>query len=345
MCADTEEPEWLTRFRARDPPEAVAEAWVRGFDADAKREAEADAPTARARLRRAIVNSTCPEVRADAADRWRYTGSVLRAADAVLGIPPPVPRAAGGSVPGSRAALRSGAPTTVVAGDGRPGTLGVVWSDFAGACNAQELRRRGVTRRLNCAVEIVGKLPAGDGIPTTDVAMEDVFDDDAPGVIATWVAQLREIVGAMRGWRAEGGVVNVNCQMGKNRSGAAVAAWLCSECGWELPEAVEHLRGLTALALCNPHLVRAVADFLMVDATVPLHPSGDGGAWVCVSPPGTPRAGGTEAFEDVVRQAAQQLGSAAWQAAASDGGGGQGEGEGSDGGDVAGLFDDLSDVD
>ena len=45
----------------------------------------------------------------------RYTGSVLRATDAVLGIPPPMPRAAGGSVPGSLAALRSGAPTTVVA--------------------------------------------------------------------------------------------------------------------------------------------------------------------------------------------------------------------------------------
>lgn len=65
---------------------------------------------------------------------------------------------------------------------------------------------------------------------------------------------------------------------------------MCSEAGWKLEEAVEHLRGITALACGNPYLIEAVAKFLNVDADVPLNPAGDQGHWICISPPGTPTA-------------------------------------------------------
>ena len=41
----------------------------------------------------------------------------------------------------------------VLQGDGRPGTLGLWWSDFATAAQSDELAAKGITRRLNMAAE------------------------------------------------------------------------------------------------------------------------------------------------------------------------------------------------
>jgi len=41
---------------------------------------------------------------------------------------------------------------------------------------------------------------------------------------------------------------------------------MCSEAGWTLENAVEHLRSITALACGNPYLIDAVARFLQVEA-------------------------------------------------------------------------------
>lgn len=64
--------------------------------------------------------------------------------------------------------------------------------------------------------------------------------------------------------------------------------WLCSECGWQLESAVEHLRSITALACGNPYLIDAVAKFLEVQVDIPLNQAGDQGHWICISPPGSP---------------------------------------------------------
>ena len=64
----------------------------------------------------------------------------------------------------------------------------------------------------------------------------------------------------------------------------ALRAILGSECGWKLEDAVEHLRGITALACGNPYLIEAVAKFLKVDANVPLNPAGDDGRCPRVTP-------------------------------------------------------------
>mmetsp|Transcript_7400 Transcript_7400/g.16724 ORF Transcript_7400/g.16724 Transcript_7400/m.16724 type:complete len:355 (+) Transcript_7400:209-1273(+) len=304
-----DQPEWLKLFCAAAPAEDVAKAWKEGLTEEGRKEAEADPPTARARLRRLIVDSEAPEVRRDADNGWKYTGAILRAADAVLGIPPPKPRGyAFGKGP---AASGSGAPAVsrrVAEGDGRPGSLGLFWSDYGGAINIEQLKALGVTRRLNVAAEAVGKLTIDESIPITDVPMEDIFDEEkAINAIGTWKRQLSEILSILRTWREEGQIVNVNCQMGKNRSGTTCLIWLCAECGWEVNAAVDHLRKITALALGNPHLVRAAVDFLKVEAEVPLNPAGDGGGWVCISPPGSPRAGGTAEFEATAAQALNQL--------------------------------------
>merc|ERR1719282_865364 len=306
MAAVSEEPEWFTLYRARAPAEEVANVWFQSLGPEARQEAKDDAPTARARLRRTITDSPCAEVRADATNNWRYTGSVLRAADAVLGIPPP--RATGHTT--SAAPSGCGAPSVsrmVVPGDGQPGTLGLWWSDFGGACCLEQLRAKGVTCRLNVAVEAVNKFP-DDNLEIVHVPMEDIFDEErSQSALSTWVTQLGEACQILRNWRQTGAVVNVSCQMGKNRSGAICLAWLCKECGWGMEQAVEHLRNVTFLACANPHLLKAVSLFLEVDAVVPLNPAGDGGGWICISPPGTPRAGGTQAFEDTARQALEKL--------------------------------------
>jgi len=339
-----DEPRWLSLFRAGATAEEVATAWKEGMSPEERQEADKDGPLARAKFRRAIVDSEAPEVRADAANGFQRVGALLRAADAALGIAPPKTR----TRVGGPAASGSGAPNVsrlVSEADGSPGTLALWWSDFGAACNAVQLRERKVTRRINVAAEAVGRLPRTDGIPTDDVAMIDVFDDDeAPYAIATWVVQLREALRLMRGWREEGAVVNVNCQMGKNRSGAVCLVWLCSECGWQVEAAVEHLRNITALGLANPHLVKAVTELLGVEAAIPLNPAGDGGGWVCISPPGTPREGGMESFEESARQAIAQLAGERGDTGVTVGGGQQ---QDSDDEDIKPLFgeDDLDDVD
>merc|ERR1711988_358364 len=66
----------------------------------------------------------------------------------------------------------------------------------------------------------------------------------------------------------------------------------------ELEEAVTHLRSITPLACGNPHLMAAMTQVLGVpDAKVPLNPAHDGGGWVCISPPGSPRAGSAQEFD------------------------------------------------
>jgi len=234
----------------------------------------------------------------------------------------------------------------VLGGEGAPGTLGLWWSDFEGAICEEQLRERGITHRLNLAAEAVNKFPEGSGLPTRHIPMEDYFRNESdPEVTATWMVQLGEILEVLRGWRREGAVVNVSCQMGKNRSGAAVLVWLCSECGWEVGPATERLREITALACGNPHLMRAVAEFLGADAEVPLNPAGDSGGWVCISPPGSPRAGGTDAFEDAAREALAKL-AQGLDGSAGDGAGGQMRVEEDEpacdsGGDLSGLFDGI----
>jgi len=157
-----------------------------------------------------------------------------------------------------------------------------------------------VTHRLNVAAECVGKFPEekeGKGdtcvLKTVHVPMRDLFGEDCDDeVIAEWVAQLGQALDILREWKKEGAVVNINCQMGKNRSGAAVAIWMCRERGWGLMEAVLKLREITALACGNPHIIKALTIFLDEPAAeVPLNPAGDGGGWICISPPGSPRAG------------------------------------------------------
>mmetsp|Transcript_129824 Transcript_129824/g.277110 ORF Transcript_129824/g.277110 Transcript_129824/m.277110 type:complete len:387 (+) Transcript_129824:37-1197(+) len=336
------EPEWLTLFRAFSSPEDVAAAWKAGLSPELVEVAKTDAMTVVRTLRRAIVDSPCAEVRADAANGWEYTGAVMRAADAVLGVAPPKPRfnlpaqepLAPPSVAGSAtSALVAEAPSAelrfqprkVLDGDGSPGTLGIWWSDFETACNARRLKEEcGVTHRLNMAAEAKGKFPeekiADGAVPnevsretetlleTLHVPMQDQFDPDS-GLCDDWPAQLQEIIEILRSLRCKGSVVNINCNMGKNRSGAAILLWLCLECGWSYATAVNHLRSLVPLACGNPHLVAAVAQLLKVDEVVPLNPGADGGGWVCISPPGSPRlgAGAVQKHEDTAAEAMRLL--------------------------------------
>ena len=91
--------------------------------------------------------------------------------------------------------------------------------------------------------------------------------------------QLPEILKVLREFRDEGAVVNINCKMGKNRSGVAVLLWLVCEAKWgTLPETVDHLRKINFMALGNPVLLMAVVKYLEVDpnSVTMLPPSGDG---------------------------------------------------------------------
>lgn len=309
MAADAmEDPEWFALFRASAAPDEVAAAWLRYISPEQLAEAKAQPGAARQNMRRSIINSECPEVRRDADSGWKYTGSVMRALGVALGDVPAAK--SGGALAGAGASgrgARARVSRQVVPGDGSPGTLGLWWSDFEAANNLEQLRDSGVTHRLNVAREAIGKFPEG-GPETADIAMEDIFDDNhSDEAIAGWLPQFADAMAVLRRWRDAGAVVNVNCQMGKNRSGCICLLWMCTECGWEMEAAADHLRSITALALGNPHLLKAAADFLQVDGHVPLNPAGDGGGWVCISPPGSPRVGGTAAFENIAIGAASQL--------------------------------------
>lgn len=360
--ANAEEPEWLTLYRARKSAEVVAASWLAGLGPEDSKEAEEDPPLARAKLRKAIVNSECPEVRADAKDGFKFTGAVMRAAEKVLGIPPPkaMSRSANLSDRVPKDAPSHFRPKLIIDGNGDPGTLGVWWSDYDTAKESERLREHcGVTHRLNMAIEVVEKMP--EDVPSKEgvvplknihIPMEDSFDPDV-GLCEAWPNQLHQVLHIMRGLRDEGAVVNINCQMGKNRSGAAVLIWLCAECGWSLEDAVKHLRNITALACGNPHLIKSVSDTLGVSTYVPLNPAADGeGGWVCISPPGSPRAGAAEAFDaDLTQKAAEAL-SRLGDAEHCEAGGAVAASSNAEGveqeeeaGDMGALFSDLDDVD
>eukprot|EP00927_Polykrikos_kofoidii_P060443 TRINITY_DN55424_c0_g1_i1.p1 TRINITY_DN55424_c0_g1~~TRINITY_DN55424_c0_g1_i1.p1 ORF type:complete len:397 (+),score=68.36 TRINITY_DN55424_c0_g1_i1:63-1253(+) len=334
--AATQPPFWEDLFCARAPARDVAEAWFASLPAEEKKKAKSNSMAAVRELRTHIIRSPKPEISSDRNMSWKYTGSVMRAVDAVLGVKlpsnsaPKIPAVAplapsaqsGSSAPAARA------PILVVKGDGSPGTLGLWWSDFEAAANAPYLRTVcGVTHRLNVAAEVVAKLPEDDGVMmetsrgsnseaspslkrplvTGHVPMQDVFSDDED-LRATWAKQLTEAWELMCVWRRDGAVVNINCQMGKNRSGATILIWLCKECGWELKEAVAHVRSMNPLAVANPHLLMALGDALGTDGKCDLNPAHDGGGWVCISPPTSPRQGSSQPnFEDIAAQAASKL--------------------------------------
>mmetsp|Transcript_123872 Transcript_123872/g.246512 ORF Transcript_123872/g.246512 Transcript_123872/m.246512 type:complete len:340 (-) Transcript_123872:70-1089(-) len=309
-----DEPTWLSFFRSRVSPEDVASQWVLDMCPEEVEKAKQDPQAARARLRQRIVEANC----ADAADGWSYTGAVLRAADAALGIVHQKAEPAFHAKPSSFATgcidmMLGEKPfrmKRIVEGDGSPGNLAIWWSDFESANQAENLAKYcGVNCRLNCAAELVDKF-AGSTLVTRHMPMHDTFSDE-DDVIATWTDQLRGALEALRELRKEGAVVNVNCRMGKNRSGAVVAAWLCTECGWSLDQAVEHLRQMNPLALANPHLAEALRMVLQAENTIPLNRAPDGGGWICLSPPGTPRDGAAantgSQFQDLAAEAAAKL--------------------------------------
>jgi len=275
-------------------------------------------PTASRRIPRqqlpelaAIVDAQwCPEVKADSKSGWKYTGAVMRALEAALdgNTDPALSQQARGrrGAPSGR-----GAPSVsrmVLPGDGHPGTLGIWWSDFEAAHRIEQLRANGITHRLNVAAEAINHFE-DDGLETVHVPMEDIFAQDVSAdLLDQWCEQFEQVLIILRSWCKLGAIVNISCQMGKNRSGCCCLVWLCAECGWRLDEGVEMLRDITALACGNPHLVTAVANLVgAYDVDVPLNPAGDGGGWVCISPPTSPRAGGTAAFEDVAFDAVRKL--------------------------------------
>ena len=293
---------WQLRFGESAPAPVVVAAWLQALDTAARAGAEADPPVARNLLRQQLVelrNSAHEPARATAAEDasagFKYLGAIIRALDAALGVAPIV-RAAAASAPGRPTALR------VLAGEGgKPGTLGLYWSNWEAARDANALIAQGITHRLNVAAEAVSSLSKddGDGLVTAHVRMEDRYHEDhgdsaedAQEAIAIWASQLQQCLAQLRRWREDGAVVNINCQMGKNRSGAAVAMWLIAEAGWELLPTVTHLREISSLSLGNPHLNVALAEALQLPpgVTVPLNPATDGGSFVCISPPGSPKA-------------------------------------------------------
>jgi len=188
------------------------------------------------------------------------------------------------------------------------------WSDFETANQLKQLHEScGVTHRLNCAAEVVHKFSEVDGdarlpVETIHVPMEDKFDDD-DDVKEVWREQMEQGLEILRRLRDEGAVVNINCQMGKNRSGCMVLLWLCSECGWKLHEAAEHIRVVTAIAVANPYMLLVVNRILGVNEVLPLNEAGEQGGWIMISPPGSPRLGGTAAVEATAQQAMSMVGS------------------------------------
>eukprot|EP00438_Fugacium_kawagutii_P012462 Skav233502 [mRNA] locus=scaffold2687:200066:204367:- [translate_table: standard] len=159
------------------------------------------------------------------------------------------------------------------------------------------------------AAEVVKKFPEASDKPP-------LLHEVNEGCVEEWAEQLGEALELLRSLRPNGASVNVSCQMGtwaaarleveprgelcggwqqrrdspcKNRSAAAILVWMCSEGGWKLEAAVEHLRSITALACGNPYLIDAVAKFLQVEVDIPLNDAGEDGHWICISPPGTPR--------------------------------------------------------
>lgn len=85
------EPAWLLQFIARAPAADVVAAWLQSMGPEGFKKAAADPHAARTALRVAIVDyrTTCESVYDDSQNGWKYTGSLLRAVDAALALPPP----------------------------------------------------------------------------------------------------------------------------------------------------------------------------------------------------------------------------------------------------------------
>eukprot|EP00658_Telonema_sp_P-2_P004256 TRINITY_DN11598_c0_g1_i1.p1 TRINITY_DN11598_c0_g1~~TRINITY_DN11598_c0_g1_i1.p1 ORF type:complete len:234 (-),score=59.87 TRINITY_DN11598_c0_g1_i1:238-939(-) len=213
----------------------------------------------------------------------------MRATDAALNVAPPTSKF-NATLPDRDKDV----PIQVVP-PGSKGGLEVWWSSFKATADGEGLRARGITDRFNLAVELVDRFE--DGVPTAHVPMEDFFsiDDDSQNQVAMdgWVATLPLILPALRALRDKGAVVNINCKMGKNRSGVAVLLWLVVEEGWELDAAIQHLREISYLALGNPCLLRCVAAHLgmeiKTDVLCPDPTREDGLGWISISPPPSPR--------------------------------------------------------
>ena len=348
----SEEPEWLRLYGIDAPAALVVKAWLEALGPVDREDANADPHSARTVLRLAIVDSreTSRAVRADATAGWKYTGSIIRALDEALGLAPARPTALFGQ---KGEDLHT--PKEVLEGDGgRTGTIGLYWSDIEGANRLDIMRLSGITHRLNVASECIRVLAPSEDVVTVTIPMIDVqheqqhagHADDMQQVIEIWVEQLKECMELLRKWREDGAVVNVNCQMGKNRSGAVIVAWLCLERGWDLLTTVDHLRKVSSLSLGNPHLNIALAHLLdRDDIDIPLNPADDGGNWVTFSPVESPTlrspaesAVRAEAMSatDVGREAARRLEALGF-------GQGGGEEESADGIDGMADFADLLD--
>jgi len=293
---------WLAAFCSKSEPETIVSAWLESLGEEGRKEADADKHAARSNLKNAMMASQCKTFEADKKEGYKYMGSILRACDEALGC--------AGKKTFAFEKKRNGVTDEtvieVLPGDGSPGTLGMTWSNFKAATNAELLLSNGITHRLNLAMECEWRFPAIDGLTTAHVAMEDscsLDDEDVNAAAeAYWFDQLPDILRVLRGFRDEGAMVNINCKMGKNRSGVACLLWLVEEAGWEMSAAVNHLRDINFMALGNPVLLMAVAKYLQIDPSriEMLPPSSDGcGSFLSISPPaspeGSPVLGPTEA--------------------------------------------------
>ncbi|KAL1525707.1 hypothetical protein AB1Y20_020553 [Prymnesium parvum] len=300
------QPRWLRCFEAAEPAEDIVRAWLLELGPQGLADAKLDPHAARSALRAAIVDAReqSEAVRKDAASGWKLTATIIRAMDDAMGIGPLKPSALFGPK-----GVDLHAPRQIVKAEGRTGTVGLFWSSVQGAARVDLLLANGITHRLNVAAECERSLPEAAELVTKTVPMKDLQHEqlgEEAEAATVWVEQLRECMELLRGWKASAAAsgttinVNVNCQMGKNRSGAVIAAWLCLEHGWELIPAVEHLRQVSTLALGNPHLNVALAHVVgKDDVDIPLNPADEGGSWVTFSPPGSPKQMRTPKEEDL----------------------------------------------
>lgn len=275
---------------ATSTPEAIAEAWLADLDAEARARADEEPHEASTSMRTAIFECGCAQVEVDRNAGFKRMGSIMRALDICLGCKPLR------SAPPAHHENGNSAPIEVLHAEGTPGTLGLWWSNLQDACDEAALIKLGVTHRLNMAAECVDKFGEGSTLPTVHVPMEDTCSmeeaEENEAAETQWLQQMPEVLMVLRQWQQEGAVVNVNCKMGKNRSGVALLLWLVGEEGWQLSEAVEHLREINFMALGNPVLLTAAAKHMGAGLEgVPMLPGGEGegSGWISISPPPSPR--------------------------------------------------------
>ena len=282
------QPEWLRAFRSQQfNPQEVAEAWLSTLTAEERTAADEDPHTSRSNFRENLLGRKCKEVRQDKTASWKRTGLVMRALDETLGV-----------ALGRKRQYKDDEPKQIFAGaNGKPGTLGLWWSAKGPALSPEAMTELGVTHRLNCAEDLMHHFDS-ELMPTAHIPMEDFFSTSEHAendrAKAVWMTQMPMILTALRQMRDEGAVVNVNCRMGKNRSGVAILLWMCCEEGWALVAAVNHLRRMNYLALANPVLLAAAADFIGFEGQLPMlcpeeTDDGNESGWIAISPPPSPR--------------------------------------------------------